>query len=127
VSDYSLINSYDPPENATSWGITSLPAGKVGQFGVLGGNGLAVSRTSGHPREAVELIRFLLRRDSQLMTAIAHSEVPKRRELLRLPDIIGPYPQLAGAKQHGAVTVARPSFLELVRLERRIPVRGFER
>jgi trehalose/maltose transport system substrate-binding protein len=111
VSDYSLINFYDPPENATSWGITSLPAGKVGQFGVLGGNGLAVSRTSAHPREAVELIHFLLRRDIQLMAAVAHSEVPKQRELLRLPDIIQPYPQLAGAKQHGAVTVARPSIV----------------
>jgi len=111
VSDYSLITFYDPPEKATSFGVTSLPAGKVGRTGVLGGNALAISRTSAHPREAMELIHFLLRRDAQRMTAIAHSQVPKQLELFQLPDILEPYPQLAGAKQHGGVVVARPSLV----------------
>ncbi len=35
------------------------PGGKAGPVSVLGGSGLAVSRFSSHPKEALELIRFL--------------------------------------------------------------------
>ena len=45
--------------------IALLPGGKAGRVGTLGGWGLAVSRFSPHPREAVELIRYLTRRDVQ--------------------------------------------------------------
>jgi len=53
VSDYSLISSYPLPRNATRFGITSVPGGKAGRACTLGGNGLAVSRASAHPREAL--------------------------------------------------------------------------
>src|SRR5467141_287688 len=81
VSDYSLIAFHTPPGNATLSGVTSLPGGSAGRAGTLGGNGLAVSRTSRHTREALELIRFLLRRDARLMRASANSEAPKEPEL----------------------------------------------
>jgi trehalose/maltose transport system substrate-binding protein len=111
VSDYSLITFYNLPENSTGFGVTTLPAGKAGRTGVLGGNALAISRTAGHPREAMELIHFLLHRDAQLMNATAHLEVPKQRELFELPPILEPYPQLAGAKDHAGTVVARPSIV----------------
>jgi trehalose/maltose transport system substrate-binding protein len=111
VSDYSLIVFHTPPVNATQYGVTSLPGGSAGRANALGGNGLAVSRTSAHPREAIQLIQFLLRRDLQLMRASANSKMPKEQELYDLPEILEPYPQLAAAWQHRGSVVARPSIV----------------
>jgi trehalose/maltose transport system substrate-binding protein len=49
--------SLDPRVKA---GFTSLPGGPGGSAGTLGGSGLAVSRYSAHPQEAVKLVRFLM-------------------------------------------------------------------
>ena len=111
LSDYSLISSHPTPGNATQYGVTSVPGGRAGRTGTLGGNGLAVPRTSAHPREALELIRFLQRRDAQFMSANEHSEVPKELELYELPAILDPYPLLANSTQHGGGVVARPSIV----------------
>ena len=111
VSDYSLIVFHTPPVNATQYGVTSLPGGSAGRANALGGNGLAVSRTSAHPREAIQLIQFLLRRDLQLVRASANSKMPKEQELYDLPEILEPYPQLAAAWQHRGSVVARPSIV----------------
>ena len=70
---------------------------------------MAVSQSSAHPREALELIRFLLRRDAQLMRASEHSQPPQEAELYELPALFELYPQLAKLKQNGEVVVARPS------------------
>jgi trehalose/maltose transport system substrate-binding protein len=109
ASDYSLINLQTPPLNATGFGVTSVPGGAGGRASTLGGNGLAVPRTSGHAREALEMIRFLRRRDRELRQAREHSEPPKELELYELPTIIEPYPQLAKLRQRGGGVVARPS------------------
>lgn len=111
VSNYSLTNVYRPPDNATQYGVTSMPGGSAGRADTLGGNGLAVSRTSAHTREALELIRFLLRRDAELMRASANSEAPKEQELYDLPEILEPYPQLAASRQQRGSVVARPSIV----------------
>jgi len=42
-------------------GQTSIPGGPLGWAGTLGGSGLAVSQHSSHRKEAIELIRFLIR------------------------------------------------------------------
>jgi trehalose/maltose transport system substrate-binding protein len=42
-------------------GHTSIPGGPGGWAGTLGGSGLAVSRHSPHPREAIKLVQFLIR------------------------------------------------------------------
>jgi trehalose/maltose transport system substrate-binding protein len=110
-SDYSLFTWHTPPGNATQFGVTSVPGGRAGRASTLGGNGLAVSRTSAHPREALELVRFLLRRDVQLRRASEHSEPPKELELYELPAILEPYPQLAKLNQHRGGVVARPSIV----------------
>ncbi len=75
VSDYSLLSVHTPPGNATQFGGTSLPGGSAGRADTLGGNGLAVSRTSAHPREALELIRFLLR-SRALHSVLTGEEIP---------------------------------------------------
>jgi trehalose/maltose transport system substrate-binding protein len=111
VSDYSLATWHTPPANATQYGVTSVPGGSAGRAGTLGGNGLAISRTSAHPREALELIRFLRRRDIQLRGALEHSEPPKELELYELPAILDPYPRLANSRQHGGGVVTRPSIV----------------
>ncbi len=49
--------------------------------------GLAVSRFSPHPREAVELIRYLTRKDVQVKRARAISQPPTLPELYNLPEV----------------------------------------
>jgi trehalose/maltose transport system substrate-binding protein len=117
ASDYSLIANHTPPDNATKFGVTSLPGGSAGRADTLGGNGLAVSRTSAHPREAIELVRFLLRRDALFMRASANSEAPREQELRDLPAILNPYPQLASSRPHSGNVVTRPSIVSGVKYE----------
>ena len=90
--------------------IALLPGGKAGRVGTLGGWGLAVSRFSAHPREALELIRYLTRRDVQVKRASVISEPPTLPELYNLPEVLEPNPRfalLSQAFQTGAIS--RPS------------------
>src|SRR6516165_2830790 len=109
ASDYSLVAWHTPPGNTTQYGVTSIPGGWAGRAGTLGGNGLAVSRTSAHPREARELIRFLLKRDLQLVGAPEHSEPPRQLRLYEIPTVLQVFPELAGLRQGGGGVVSRPS------------------
>jgi trehalose/maltose transport system substrate-binding protein len=87
-----------------------LPGGKAGRVGTLGGWGLAVSRFSAHPREALELVRFLTRRDMQVQRARLLSQPPILPELYNLPEVSEPNPRfelLNQALRTG--TVLRPS------------------
>ena len=111
--DYSFIHrgwpfSGSPPVNISEFGVTAVPGGKAGRAGTLGGNGLAVSRTSTHSREAVELLRFLVRRDAQMMTG-EHSQPPDGLQLYDLPAIFKAYPELADLADRKGGLVARPS------------------
>jgi trehalose/maltose transport system substrate-binding protein len=98
-----------PPAGATAFGVTSLPGGSGGRVGTLGGNALAVPRASAHSKEAMEMIRFLRRRDIQRRSARRHSLPPRQLELFELPSILQPYPGLAQENQDGANVVSRPS------------------
>src|SRR5258706_8509634 len=75
--------------------MTLLPAGKAGSVGTLGGIGLAVSRFSAHPREALELVRYLCSRNEQLQRSRALSEPPTLPELYELPELLQPNPSYA--------------------------------
>jgi trehalose/maltose transport system substrate-binding protein len=119
-SDYSVITRGWPfaglpsptsTRNSEQIGLTSVPGGTAGRASTLGGNGLAISRTSAHPREALELIRFLLQGDAQLANGKEHSAPTAEIELYELPEMLDPYPQLAKFKQRGAGLVARPSIV----------------
>ena len=65
-----------------------LPGGKAGRVGTLGGWGLAVSRVSTHRSEALELVRYLSRRDMQLKRARELSQPPTVPELYNLPEVL---------------------------------------
>jgi trehalose/maltose transport system substrate-binding protein len=86
-----------------------LPGGKAGQVGTLGGWGLAVSRFSAHPREALELVRYLTRRDVQVKRARVLSQPPTLPELYNLPEVLGPNPRFALLRQAFQAGVSRPS------------------
>ena len=90
--------------------IALLPGGKAGRVGTLGGWGLAVSRFSPHPREALELIRYLTRRDVQEQRYRVLSQPPTLPELYNLPDVLEANPHfylLSQAFRTGIVS--RPS------------------
>jgi len=90
--------------------ITLLPGGKVGRLGTLGGAGLAVSRFSAHPREALELVQYLSGRDVQVKRSRVLSEPPTRPELYELPEVLEPNPRFALLSRAFRVgIVSRPS------------------
>jgi len=90
--------------------IALLPGGKAGQAGTLGGWGLAVSRFSAHPREALELVRYLSRRDVQVKRSRVLSQPPTLPELYNLPEVLEPNPRFALLSQAFRTgMVSRPS------------------
>jgi len=90
--------------------VTLLPGGKAGGTGTLGGAGLAVSRFSAHPREALELVRYLCGRDVQVKRSRVLSEPPTRPELYELPEVLELNPRFAVlSRAFRAGIVSRPS------------------
>src|SRR5260370_30265650 len=68
--------------------VTLLPAGKAGRAGTLGGTSLAVSRFSTHPREALELVRYLTSGHVQVERSRALAVPPTRDGLYELPQVL---------------------------------------
>jgi trehalose/maltose transport system substrate-binding protein len=92
--------------------VTLLPRGKADRAGTFGGTGLAVSRFSAHPREALELVRYLCRRDVLVKRSQVLSEPPTRPELYELPEVLEPNPHFALLSQAFRTgVVSRPSNL----------------
>jgi trehalose/maltose transport system substrate-binding protein len=87
-----------------------LPGGKAGRVGTLGGWGLAVSRFSAHPREAIELVRYLTARDVQVKRARAISQPPTLPELYKLAEVLesSPHSELLSQAFRTGI-VSRPS------------------
>jgi len=83
-------------------GYTSMPSGPGGSVGALGGSGLAVSRRSAHPQEALQLVRFLIRAEVQ-------SSEQEERTSAGQPGVFRPpaISESAGKFQTGVVS--RPS------------------
>src|SRR6266446_5676271 len=112
ASDYFLSDKSNWLTIRDRIGITSVPGGRAVRVGTLGGFGLGVSRSSAHPEEAMELVRFLVRRETRLETVRSHSERPKGLELHELPAILRAYSHFqAGQHQNGSGVVSRPSSL----------------
>ncbi len=87
-----------------------LPSGGASPASVLGGQSLAVSKYSDHPREAVELVRYLTSRDTQLELWRDESMLPAIREFYEDPGYLAQRPDLDGIRQLlTGGTVARPS------------------
>lgn len=87
-------------------GITSVPGGESDGAGALGGFGLAVSQSSAHPREALELVRFLARREVARRATPMPASGP---ELYELPSILGLSHRRGGGARLSNDVVARPS------------------
>jgi trehalose/maltose transport system substrate-binding protein len=64
-----LLSVRDNPSIRDQIGMTNIPAGKNTQAATLGGFGLGISRSSRHTSEALQLIRFLVRRETKLEEA----------------------------------------------------------
>jgi trehalose/maltose transport system substrate-binding protein len=88
--------------------VTLLPGGKANGAGVLGGSGLAVSRFSAHPREALELVRYLTSQDVQVRRSRALSGPTIEPELHQLPGVPDTNFALLGQAIRTGV-VSRPS------------------
>ncbi len=67
-------------------GYTSIPSGRQGWAATLGGSGLAASRRSAHPQQAIELVRFLIRAQVQ-MDEKAESAYPTASEVRDGPSL----------------------------------------
>jgi trehalose/maltose transport system substrate-binding protein len=90
--------------------IALLPGGKAGRVGTLGGWGFAVSRSSAHPREALEMIRYLTRGDVQVKRSRVLSQPPTLPGLYILPEVLRPNPRFALLRQAFQTgIVSRPS------------------
>ena len=91
-------------------GVAPLPGGEGGHLGTLGGVGLAVSRQSDHPKEAIELVRFLTRPDMAAKRARLLSDPPSLPAVYGIPEVQGPnphFPTVIQALLNGVVL--RPS------------------
>lgn len=89
-----------------------LPGGRGGRTGTLGGASLSVFRGTRHPKEAVALLRFLVRRDVELQRTLGTSQPPVIPALYDLPEVARERPSVAELKPlflSGAVK--RPSTL----------------
>jgi trehalose/maltose transport system substrate-binding protein len=100
------------PDVAEPWKFsTSLPpSGGAGHVSVLGGQSLAVSRYSAHPREAAELVRYLTSRDVQMWHWQNASMLPVLTEFYQDPQYLASRPgleRLKGIIASGATS--RPS------------------
>jgi trehalose/maltose transport system substrate-binding protein len=105
---YRLTHPMESPLRDRT-GYTSMPGGRGGRVDTLGGFGLAVSRSSAHPREAVALIHFLIARELQSKADPMHPKPAAGPQLYGLPKILqayAPSPQLA---QQSGRLVSRPS------------------
>ncbi len=70
-----FLSVRDIPSIRDRIGITSVPAGKNAQAATLGGFGLGISRSSRHPTEALQLVRFLVDREIKLKEARSDDEL----------------------------------------------------
>jgi trehalose/maltose transport system substrate-binding protein len=91
-------------------GQTSVPGGVAGRAGAFGGVHLAISRSSNHQAQAMELVRFLLRKEAELEQVRSHSELPGGQEFYELPTMLKAYAGRGKASERpGSGVVRRPS------------------
>jgi trehalose/maltose transport system substrate-binding protein len=97
--------------NVGRTGYTSIPGGLGGRAGTLGGSGLAVSGHSLHPREAIELVRFLNRAEIHSNTQDESASVNRsaQPEFYDLPSFSDLHDHSGKTRQHKSGVVGRPS------------------
>lgn len=76
------------PALANKFATVPMPAGKKGYAWTFGGMALAVSRYSAHPKEAVEVVRYLVSSEIQKQRLIASNTIPSRTSLTSDPALL---------------------------------------
>ena len=105
-----LLSGAEESAVKNNFGVSLPPNGQAGAASVLGGASLGISRHSGHPQQAMALVRFLCRRDVQLERARITAQAPTLPELYDDPEVLKTSPYFSLLKQgllSGAI--ARPS------------------
>lgn len=90
-------------------GYTGIPGGPGGWAGTLGGLGLAVSRRSPHPQEAIELVRFLIH--AHIKSSEQEGAAAEQFEVYDLPSVLDPHNRSQKSRQHKGGVVSRPSIV----------------
>jgi len=88
---YMVSSEKDSPVRG-KFAMCPLPKGRARISGTLGGNGYAVSRYSLHPREAVQLVRFLCGHDEQFRRSQNPVEPSTIPELYTNPSVLAANP-----------------------------------
>jgi trehalose/maltose transport system substrate-binding protein len=88
-------------------GITGVLGAKGVPAATLGGFGLGIPRSAPHPAEALELVKFLVRREIKFEQDRLHAKPTERRELNNWPTILQMHTDPTGVEQHKLVS--RPS------------------
>jgi trehalose/maltose transport system substrate-binding protein len=111
ISNYLLIHPRVDTAFRTE-GITSVPGITGVRVATLGGSGLAISQSSKHRAEAVQLIRFLLQKDGQPSNQFGEERDRGSRELYELPTLLKTLPTPhKGVEERGADVILRPALL----------------
>jgi trehalose/maltose transport system substrate-binding protein len=92
-------------------GYSSIPSGAAASAGSLGGSGLAVAKNSRHPKEAIELVRFLIRAQARVdadmeKAAASQATPPLGFDNVRMP---GRPDRGESLSEHSGHIVSRPS------------------
>ncbi len=109
TSDYFLGH---PVKNALTGkeGVTAMPGGSQARAGTLGGFGLAVSRASRHPEEAIRLIRFLTEREQKMEAERSNTHLADQLEMVDLPAILTAFADAPSSNEaRRSSVVSRPS------------------
>jgi trehalose/maltose transport system substrate-binding protein len=91
-------------------GYTSIPGGSAGRVGTLGGTGLAVSRFSKHPQEAMALLRFLLKNELESDQSVDSNQGRRGPQLYELPPLVSPRATSTKPGQQPGI-ISRPSMI----------------
>jgi trehalose/maltose transport system substrate-binding protein len=89
-------------------GYTSIPSGSREWATTLGGSGLAVSRRSAHPQEAIALVRFLIRAQIRV-SETEETASPNQPEVHDPPSGVYPHNDANRSSQSKSIAINRPS------------------
>jgi trehalose/maltose transport system substrate-binding protein len=109
-ADYFQRHPPDEPFRQVA-GVTSVPHGKGPRVSTLGGWALGVSTFSAHQAEAIKLVEFLRKRETQVELDHAKSAPAWNLQLMELPKLLAedyPWSRKPGDSP-GGILISRPS------------------
>ena len=96
---YTLMEQPGSPVKRKFALLPPLQGPKARSVAVLGGGALAVNALSRHPREAMQLIRFLLKPENLRQRALALGMLPPLKSLYADPALTAKFPYLTSLKE----------------------------